>query len=163
SPSDSVPTAAPSAGPTGLRPTWLSGTGRPVLPPGSARPGPPLGGADPSADSSAPPSGAAGGPGRPGGPRPPGARRRGGSPARALSLVGTRVWRVRRELAVAVSGVTLLADGVYLAVIAYSPSQSLTPFRYFALVHIITVTLLASFRTGLKLATWHTLLLWMDF
>src|SRR5438045_1277822 len=41
----------------------------------------------------------------------------------ALSLVGTRVWRLRRDVAVAVSGLTLLADGVYLAVIAYSPRE----------------------------------------
>ena len=81
----------------------------------------------------------------------------------ALSLTGTRIWRLRRDLAVAVSGVTLLADGVYLALVAYSPGQSLTPFRYLAIVDIITVTLLASFRTGLKMAMWHTLLLWLDF
>ncbi|HKS99862.1 MAG TPA: sensor domain-containing diguanylate cyclase [Rugosimonospora sp.] len=79
-----------------------------------------------------------------------------------LSLLGSPVLRLRRKAGLAYSGFLLLADGVYLAAVAYSPGGLLTPFRYIVVLHLITVTLLASFRTGLKLAMWHTLLLWLD-
>lgn len=77
--------------------------------------------------------------------------------------LGSQGWRLHRSVAVPLYGLSLLLDGAYLAVVAYSPADPLTPLRYLVLADVITVTLLASFRTGLKLAVWHTLLLWLDF
>jgi diguanylate cyclase (GGDEF)-like protein len=80
----------------------------------------------------------------------------------ALAELAGQGWRLRRSVAVSLFGLTLLVDGVYLAVVAYSPADPLTPLRYLVLADVIAVTLLASFRTGLKLAVWHTLLVWLD-
>ena len=79
-----------------------------------------------------------------------------------LALLGRAAWRLGRRVAVYSFGLTLLADGLFLTVVASSPDEPLTPLRYLVLLHVITVTLLASFRTGLKIAVWHTLLLWLD-
>jgi two-component system cell cycle response regulator len=72
-------------------------------------------------------------------------------------------WRLGRRVAIAVFGLTLLVDGMYIGMVAYSPDAMLTPLRYLIISHVIAVTLVASFRTGLKVAVWHTLLLWLDF
>ncbi len=55
-------------------------------------------------------------------------------------------------------GGMLLADGVYLAWATYLGSGAESPLRFLIYVHIVAVTLLASYRTGLKLAFWHSLL-----
>jgi diguanylate cyclase (GGDEF)-like protein len=81
----------------------------------------------------------------------------------ALAALGSRVWALRRALAVSLFGLTLLVDCVYLAVVAYSPADPLTAPRYLVLADVIAVSLLVSFRTGLKLAVWNTLLLWLDY
>lgn len=51
----------------------------------------------------------------------------------------------------------LLADGIYLAWVAYLTGGTTSPLRFLVYVHIVAVSLLASYRTGLKLALWHTL------
>jgi diguanylate cyclase (GGDEF)-like protein len=55
-------------------------------------------------------------------------------------------------------GGMLLADGVYLAWATYLSAGPDSPLRFLIYVHIVAGTLLASYRTGLKLALWHTLL-----
>lgn len=52
----------------------------------------------------------------------------------------------------------LLVDGVFLAWITYSTGGVMSPLRFMLFVHIIAVTLLASYRTGMKIAGWHSLL-----
>ena len=52
----------------------------------------------------------------------------------------------------------LVIDGVYLAWIMYSSGGTGSSLRFLVYVHLIAVTLLASYRTGLKLAMWHSLL-----
>jgi diguanylate cyclase (GGDEF)-like protein len=59
-------------------------------------------------------------------------------------------------------GLSLLIDGLYIAVVASGGSGTIAPARYLAVLNVIAVALLASFRTGLKLALWHTLLLHID-
>ena len=53
----------------------------------------------------------------------------------------------------------LLGDGVYLAWTSYATGSGASPLRYLIILHIIAVALLASYRTGLKMALWHSLLL----
>jgi diguanylate cyclase (GGDEF)-like protein len=52
----------------------------------------------------------------------------------------------------------LLLDGVYLAWMSYLTGGTQSPLRFLLYVHLVAVTLLASYRTGLKIALWHSLL-----
>ena len=63
----------------------------------------------------------------------------------------------------AVFGGMLIVDGIYLAWLSYSTGGIASPFRYLVLLHLVAVVLLASYRTGLKLALWHSLLLFVVF
>src|SRR4051794_27701341 len=52
----------------------------------------------------------------------------------------------------------LMVDGVYLAWATYLTGSTTSPLRYAMLLHLGAVCLLASYRTGIKLAVWHSLL-----
>jgi diguanylate cyclase (GGDEF)-like protein len=52
----------------------------------------------------------------------------------------------------------LLVDGLYLGWVTYATGGTQSPLRFLLYVHLIAVTLLASYRTGLKIALWHSLL-----
>lgn len=62
----------------------------------------------------------------------------------------------------AVAGMLLL-DGVYLAWITYLTGGTESPLRFLVHLHLIAVTLLASYRSGLKIALWHSLLFFVVF
>jgi diguanylate cyclase (GGDEF)-like protein len=53
----------------------------------------------------------------------------------------------------------LMVDGIWLAWAAYLTGGTASPLRYAMLLHLGAVCLLASYRTGIKLAVWHSLLL----
>lgn len=75
-----------------------------------------------------------------------------------MSLLLQLVWHgAQRRLLSVVAGVLIL-DALYLAWIAYAAGDSLSPLRYLTAVHLVVVALLASYRTGLKLAIWHSVL-----
>ena len=74
------------------------------------------------------------------------------------SLVTEGLWRLRRSRGLTLFGAMLIADGVYLAWTSYVTGGTTSPLRYLILLHLIVVSLLASYRTGLKLALWHSLL-----
>jgi diguanylate cyclase (GGDEF)-like protein len=76
----------------------------------------------------------------------------------AMSVLSLRSVRFARERALRVFGFTLLADGLYLAFASYATAGFGHPLQYLVLLHLVAVTLLASFRTGVKTAVWHTLL-----
>lgn len=73
----------------------------------------------------------------------------------ALTL---RTIRFERATALRVFGLILLVDAVWLAWITYATNGFGSPLRFVILLHLVAVTLLASFRSGLKLAVWHSLL-----
>ncbi|MFN2390325.1 MAG: GAF domain-containing protein [Actinomycetota bacterium] len=52
----------------------------------------------------------------------------------------------------------LLADGIFIAWAVYATGANDSPLRFVIYLHIIAVSLLASHRTGLKIAAWHALL-----
>lgn len=52
----------------------------------------------------------------------------------------------------------LLLDGIFLAGIMAISGGVTGPLRFLALVHVVAVILLFSYRSGLKLALWHSLL-----
>lgn len=79
-----------------------------------------------------------------------------------LSLGYEAVWR-RAQGGLALFGVMLIADGIFLAWVSYATGGLVSPLRHLILFHLIAVSLLASHRTGLKLALWHSLLLFVVF
>ncbi|HEX2233820.1 MAG TPA: GAF domain-containing protein, partial [Thermoleophilaceae bacterium] len=76
-----------------------------------------------------------------------------------LSLGAHLAWRVSRGAGLALFTGMLIVDGIYLAWTAYATGGGASPIRYLIILHIITVALLASYRTGMKMALWHSLLL----
>jgi diguanylate cyclase (GGDEF)-like protein len=55
----------------------------------------------------------------------------------------------------------LLMDGLYLAYAMYITGATQSPIRFLIYLHLVAVSLLASYRTGLKIALWHSLLLFV--
>ena len=53
----------------------------------------------------------------------------------------------------------LMVDGLWMGWASYLTGGTTSPLRYVILLHIGAVSLLASYRTGIKLAVWHSLLL----
>jgi diguanylate cyclase (GGDEF)-like protein len=53
----------------------------------------------------------------------------------------------------------LMVDGVWLAGASWLTGSTTSPLRYAMLLHLGAVCLLASYRTGIKLAVWHSLLM----
>jgi signal transduction histidine kinase len=68
---------------------------------------------------------------------------------------------LRRRPALLLIGLTMLVDGAYLAWVTYATGGLDSPLRFLIYVHVVGVTLLASSRTGLKVAAWHSLLLFV--
>jgi len=77
--------------------------------------------------------------------------------AASLLLETTRRRSGRRGLSV-ITGL-LLVDGVYLIGAMYLTGGMGSPIRFLVYLHLVAVSLLASYRTGLKLAFWDSLLL----
>ena len=76
-----------------------------------------------------------------------------------LSFVTAAAWRVSRRGGIVLFGSMLMVNGVYLAWASYASGGAGSPVRYLIVLHLIAVALLASYRTGMKLALWHSLLL----
>ncbi len=71
---------------------------------------------------------------------------------------------VRRRagrLSFAVLSALLIIDGLYLAYAMYVTGATQSPIRFLIYLHLVAVSLLASYRTGLKIALWHSLLLFV--
>ena len=80
-----------------------------------------------------------------------------------LTLVGYGLWKALAGQALTLFGGLLIVDGLYLAWLSQATGGSASPLRYLILLHLVAVALLASYRTGLKLAMWHSLLLWVGY
>jgi two-component system cell cycle response regulator len=76
----------------------------------------------------------------------------------AASAVLQAVRRTDRGRGLPIVAGILLLDGVYLSWVVYVTGGSTSPLRFLLYGHLIAVTLLASYRTGLKLAAWYSLL-----
>jgi diguanylate cyclase (GGDEF)-like protein len=72
----------------------------------------------------------------------------------AADLVRVRVGGDRHLLTL-----MLLVDGVFLAYVANATGGQSSILRSLITLHLVAVTLLVSYRTGLKVAAWHLLLL----
>jgi two-component system cell cycle response regulator len=75
------------------------------------------------------------------------------------SLVIEGLWRALRPPASGLLGVLIIVDGAFLAWASYGTAGLGSPVGYLVLLQLTTVSLIASWRTGLKLAIWSSLLL----
>jgi diguanylate cyclase (GGDEF)-like protein len=80
-----------------------------------------------------------------------------------LSATGEGLRRAGRSRGLVTVGGMLLVDGLFLAWVLYLTGGTQSSLRFLVYVHLIGVTLLASYRTGLKLALWHSLLFFVVF
>jgi diguanylate cyclase (GGDEF)-like protein len=78
-----------------------------------------------------------------------------------MALVSEELWRRTRRRGLTLFGAMIIADGFFLAYVGYATGGIGSPLRHLTLLHLITVALLASYRTGMKLALWHSLLLFV--
>jgi diguanylate cyclase (GGDEF)-like protein len=76
-----------------------------------------------------------------------------------IALAGEGLWRLVSRRALPLFGALVVFDAVYLAWAAYLLADEGGPLRLVVLFHLVAVSLLASFRTGLKVALWHSLLI----
>jgi diguanylate cyclase (GGDEF)-like protein len=77
----------------------------------------------------------------------------------AVSLAAEVVRRRSTRFAYGWLTAMLLADGLFLAYAMYATGGTQSPIRFLAYLHVVAVSLLVSYRTGLKVAIWHSLLL----
>jgi hypothetical protein len=68
------------------------------------------------------------------------------------------VWRLLKDRGQWVFGFMLMIDGVYLAGANYLAGGTTGPVRYLVLVYLAAITLLGSYRTGVKVALWQSLM-----
>lgn len=81
------------------------------------------------------------------------------SAAYALFTVAVEVLRRSwKHRGVALVGTLLLADGVWIAAVVARTGGPRSVLAVLVGLHVVAVTLLASYRTGLKIAVWHSLL-----
>jgi signal transduction histidine kinase len=76
----------------------------------------------------------------------------------AITAAASSIERRSEALVLPVLRGTLLLDGVLLASAMAATGAATSPIRFLAFGHVVVVTLLFSYRSGLKLAMWHTLL-----
>jgi signal transduction histidine kinase len=80
-----------------------------------------------------------------------------------LAVVPEVARGLRRPNLLPLIGATLLLDGIFLAWVTYASGGAQSPLRFLVYLHVVAVTLLGSYRTGLKIAAWHSLLLLVAF
>lgn len=57
----------------------------------------------------------------------------------------------------------LMVDGLYLAWVIYASGSAQSPLRFLLYMHVIAGTLLVSHKAGVRIAWWHSLLIFMVF
>ncbi|MFP5309711.1 MAG: diguanylate cyclase [Actinomycetes bacterium] len=77
----------------------------------------------------------------------------------AMVVVTLATASLRGRAQVPVFGGTLLADGVLLVVLTYATGFTASPLRWLIAAHVVVVSLVGSYRTGVKVTLWVTLLL----
>ena len=77
------------------------------------------------------------------------------------AIGGEAARRAAGRFGFAIMTLLLLVDGVFLATAMYASGGTQSPIRFLIYLHLVAVSLLASYRTGLKVALWHSLLLFV--
>ena len=76
-----------------------------------------------------------------------------------FALIGEVVRQWRSALPAYVVGAAILIDGVFIATVLTLGGGPSGPLSFLLYTHLVAVTLLASYRTGVKVAVWQSLLL----
>lgn len=76
-----------------------------------------------------------------------------------VSAAGELVWRAFHRRGLALFGAMLIVDGLFLGWAVARTGGTDSPLRLLMVLHLVAVALLASYRTGVKLALWHSILL----
>ena len=76
----------------------------------------------------------------------------------ALAFAAHGLWRASGTRGTALFGLMLIVDGAFLAWAAYATGGSGSPVGYLIVLELLAVSLLASTRTGIKVALWQSLL-----
>jgi diguanylate cyclase (GGDEF)-like protein len=79
----------------------------------------------------------------------------------ALAVAAEPLRRRLRGRGHVLIGLMLIVDGVALALAMYATGGTQSPIRFLIYLHLVAVSLLASYRTGLKVALWDSLLLFV--
>ncbi len=79
----------------------------------------------------------------------------------AVAIGGEWLRRATGSRSFVVLSAMLLLDGVYLAFAMYATGAAQSPLRFLVFLDLVGVSLLCSYRTGLKIALWHSLLLFV--
>jgi diguanylate cyclase (GGDEF)-like protein len=78
-----------------------------------------------------------------------------------ISAIGEWARRRADRFGLAMLTALLLVDGIYLATAMYATGGTQSPMRFLIYLHLVAVSLLVGYRTGLKIALWHSLLLFV--
>jgi diguanylate cyclase (GGDEF)-like protein len=81
----------------------------------------------------------------------------------AVTAAGYGAWTLWRGRGITLFGGLVILDGVYLSWASYATGGPGSPLRYLIVVHLMMVALLASYRTAMKIAMWHSLMLFATF
>ena len=76
----------------------------------------------------------------------------------ALSVGVEAIRMLERRRGLLFVGAGFLLDGIFLAWVMYATGGTASPLRFLVYLHLVAATLVASYRTGLKVALWHSLL-----
>lgn len=74
------------------------------------------------------------------------------------SFTGHAVWHVAKARSITLFGALLVVDGFFLAWATWAAGGPAGPVRYLVVVHVTAIALLASYRTAVRIALWHSLL-----
>jgi diguanylate cyclase (GGDEF)-like protein len=77
----------------------------------------------------------------------------------SVAVVADLLSRLTTKHTLLLFSAMLMVDGLWMGWASYLTGATTSPLRYAILLHIGAVSLLASYRTGIKLAVWHSLLL----
>ncbi|HET6793690.1 MAG TPA: sensor domain-containing diguanylate cyclase [Acidimicrobiales bacterium] len=72
---------------------------------------------------------------------------------------GGALWRWSGRRGLPVFGALLVGDALFLGFVTWATGGTASPLRFLMAVHLVAVTLLASYRTSLRLGLWHSLIL----
>ena len=78
-----------------------------------------------------------------------------------VMVLAQAVWSLARRRGLFLFGLMLITDGLFLAWGAYATGGSASPLRLVVMLHLVAVAMLASHRTSLKIALWHSMLLFV--
>jgi two-component system, cell cycle response regulator len=76
-----------------------------------------------------------------------------------VAFLSQAAWQLSGRRGATLFGALLIIDGIFLSWASYATGGAASPVRSLILIEVVAVSLLASYRTGIKLAMWQSILL----